>query len=85
MLRDKNAVVKYHDPYIPLIKNLRKYPELELTSVELTEHLLSHQDCVLIITEHSVIDYQFVFNHSKLIIDTRNVLKDIVSSKIVKA
>ena len=34
-------------------------------------------DCVLIVTNHSVIDYQMLADHAPLIVDTRNAMRDI--------
>lgn len=85
LLQDKGAVVCYHDPYIQEIGSLRRYPELVLTSVELTKELLQEQDCLIIVTEHSCFDYPWILEHSKLIIDTRNVMQSIDNVKIFKA
>jgi UDP-N-acetyl-D-glucosamine dehydrogenase len=41
-------------------------------------------DCVVIITDHSSVDYASVVNEARLIVDTRNALKSIVSPKIVR-
>ncbi len=85
LLQDKDAIVSYHDPYIPVIKNMRKYPGLVMESVNLKEETLKKADCVLIVTDHSCIDYSWVLKHSSLLVDTRNTLKGIDSEKIVKA
>ena len=47
---------------------------------------LSHFDCVVIVTHHSAIDYNFVVEHAALILDTRNATKHVPSGrdKIVK-
>jgi UDP-N-acetyl-D-glucosamine dehydrogenase len=41
-------------------------------------------DCVVIVTDHSAVDYTGVVERSKLIVDTRNALKGFRSPKIVR-
>jgi len=74
LLEDTGAHVSYHDPYIPFIHDMRKYPDLVMESVKLDEKVLREQDCVLIVTDHSCIDYSMIQQHSRLIVDTRNVV-----------
>lgn len=85
LLKDKKAEVCYHDPYIPRIARHRKYPDLIMTSVELTEVKLKQQDCVIIITDHGSINYQWVLANSEIVIDTRNVLADNMDARVFKA
>jgi len=85
MLQEKGAVVSYHDPYVPLIESMRSYPDLKMKSVELTEEILHNMDCVIIVTDHSCIDYRWVLAHSQLVIDTRNALQGLDESKVTKA
>jgi len=84
MLKGKGALVSYHDPYIPVINKLRDYPALTMQSVLLSKETLADSDCVLLITDHGCFDYDFIWEHSKLIIDTRNAYSG-THSKIVKA
>jgi UDP-N-acetyl-D-glucosamine dehydrogenase len=83
LLEERGALVDYNDPYIPKAPLTRKY-KLDKESVELTPENLSAYDCVMIITDHSVYDAAFIEAHSRLIIDTRNVVKQ-ASPKVVKA
>jgi UDP-N-acetyl-D-glucosamine dehydrogenase len=41
----------------------------------LTAEYLRAQDCVLIATDHSAFDYDFIVTHSRLVVDTRNATK----------
>jgi UDP-N-acetyl-D-glucosamine dehydrogenase len=86
LLRKKGATVLYHDRYIPFLPPFRKY-RFELKSLPLTEKLLHRVDAVVVVTDHSYIDYQWVAKHAPLIIDTRNVTKgmDRWKKKIIKA
>jgi UDP-N-acetyl-D-glucosamine dehydrogenase len=69
-----NCIVDYNDPYIPKSPKFRKYNILK-ESVELTEQNLKKYDVVIIITDHSVYDPDFIAKNSNLVIDTRNLIK----------
>ncbi|MFH0948425.1 MAG: nucleotide sugar dehydrogenase [Elusimicrobiota bacterium] len=83
ILEKKGAVVSYNDPYIPKIPKMRRH-KIEKTSTAITEKNLIKFDAVLISTDHSCYDYDFILKNSKLIIDTRNAIKK-KDKKIVKA
>jgi UDP-N-acetyl-D-glucosamine dehydrogenase len=71
-LMHKGAAVSYHDPFIP---EMSLDGRGTLTSVELTDSLVSESDCVVIVTDHSPVDYARVVRHARLVIDTRNVTR----------
>jgi UDP-N-acetyl-D-glucosamine dehydrogenase len=83
LLQERKAKVDYNDPYIPEIPTLRKY-NFKMKSIELTKETLSSYDAVIITTDHSVYDPAFILENAKLIIDTRNLIKN-KNSKVVKA
>jgi UDP-N-acetyl-D-glucosamine dehydrogenase len=83
LLQEKGADVNYNDPYIPEIPPLRKY-QLKMKSIALNKESLSSYDAVIITTDHSVYDPDFILENAKLIIDTRNLIKN-KNSKVVKA
>jgi UDP-N-acetyl-D-glucosamine dehydrogenase len=69
ILEAGGAKVVYHDPWVPSVNTeggVRK-------SLPLTEANLSKQDLVLILTDHSSVDYEHVARNSRRILDTRNV------------
>jgi UDP-N-acetyl-D-glucosamine dehydrogenase len=86
LLQKKGATILYHDPYIPSLPSFRKY-HFKLKSSPLTKQLLHRIDAAVVVTDHSQIDYGWVVKHAPLIIDTRNVTKDMKrwKNKIVKA
>jgi len=86
LLQKRGASILYHDSYIPVLPSFRKYL-FRLKSSPLTERLLHKIDAAVIVTDHSHIDYQWVAKHAPLLIDTRNVTKDMKQwkNKIVKA
>ncbi len=84
LLQEGGAEVSYFDPYIPEIYNMRQ-TDLVMRSVKLSEELLKEQDAVIIVTDHSNIDYKNIVDNSSVIVDTRNALSDIKSDKIFRA
>lgn len=69
------AEVSYHDPYLPEAPPMRSWPSLPpLRSRELTAEALAGSDVVLLITDHSNVDYALVARHAPLVVDTRGVL-----------
>ena len=71
-LRARGADVTYNDPHVPVLPRMRRHPLLRLESRPLTPEFLARQDCVLLITDHSAYDYDFIVRHSRLLVDTRN-------------
>jgi UDP-N-acetyl-D-glucosamine dehydrogenase len=86
LLQKKGAAILYHDPYIPALPHFRKY-YFKLKSSPLTKGLLQKIDAVVVVTDHSCIDYSWIVKHAPLVIDTRNVTKNMKQwkKKIVKA
>jgi len=71
ILLEKGAEVDYNDPFIPELPSMRMY-DIKRKSVDLTDRNLKKYDCVLISTDHSAYDWEFVVNHANLVVDTRN-------------
>src|ERR1043166_877692 len=69
-LRAKGANVRYHDPFVTDLS----FEDESLQSVPLTNEELKSSDCVIIVTDHSEIDYKRVCSLAPLIVDTRNAL-----------
>ena len=70
LLADRGAVVEYHDPWVP---RFREHGEVH-EGVDLTADRLSQSDAVVVVTDHSNVDYQFVADHAGLIVDARNAM-----------
>ncbi|MEP7287234.1 MAG: nucleotide sugar dehydrogenase [Chloroflexota bacterium] len=83
LLEEKGAEVTYHDPYVP---SIRLEHNRTMQSVALTQAWLNEADCVVIVTDHTKFDYGWIVEHSRLIVDTRNVTAHIRAngSRIVK-
>jgi UDP-N-acetyl-D-glucosamine dehydrogenase len=79
LLRKRGAHVTYSDPHIPTVR---------LDSEELQSEdagaMASIADCVVIVTDHTNVDYISILGKAQLVVDTRNALKGIQSDKIVR-
>ncbi len=73
ILNQKKIKVEFHDPNIKILKS-RKLKKI-YKSVEITSKSIQKYDCVIIVTDHSNIDYNLIRKNAKLIVDTRNVYK----------
>ena len=74
LLFEHGADVSYHDPHVPLFAGMRKYMEYRMHSVPLSKENLKDADCVLVVTNHAVIDWQAIADHARLVVDSRNAL-----------
>ena len=79
LLEQRGARVTYTDPYISSLR----LDGRQLMSSNLNEQAVE-ADCVVIVTDHKVIDFAGLVDRAKLIVDTRNALKGIHSPKIVR-
>jgi UDP-N-acetyl-D-glucosamine dehydrogenase len=77
MLEDRGAIVTYHDPHVPQLPKMRHYRVPDLRSEPLTPAWLKSQDAVVIVTDHSAVDYELVVKHSAVVVDTRNVTRGV--------
>ena len=78
--------VDYNDPYIPRPPKMRKF-KLEKGSVALTADILKKYDCVVIATDHADYAPEFILENSRIIVDTRNLMKNLPtnSNRVTKA
>jgi UDP-N-acetyl-D-glucosamine dehydrogenase len=76
LLVKRQADLSFHDPHVDSIfVGERKY-----LSQALTEERLASADCVIIVTDHSSTDYEFVARNSRSVFDTRNATKDLMAA-----
>jgi UDP-N-acetyl-D-glucosamine dehydrogenase len=82
LLLARGAVLSYSDPHVPSLPKMRHYSDLPaMQSHPLSASYLAAQDCALIATDHSAFDYDFIVEHSQLVVDTRNATKDVVRQR----
>ena len=60
---------------------MRHHDVPDMDSSPLTPEYLASQDCVLIATDHSAYDAEFIVQHSKMVLDTRNLTKNVKSGR----
>lgn len=87
LLQELGASLTYNDPHIAIAPRMRHYQLPPMASTPLTADYLAAQDCVLIATDHSAYDYEFIVRHARLVVDTRNATRAVKEGreKIVKA
>ena len=79
ILQRKKIKVSYFDPLIPYLR----LNHIDLRSITLKKSTLAGFDCVVIATDHSEVNYDFILKNSKLIFDLRNVYKGCRDRKVV--
>ena len=79
-----NFNVSYCDPYVPILNktNLNSH---KMKSIKLNYKSFKKYDCVIIVTNHKLFNFDKVKKYSKLIIDTRGIYKNQKSKKIISA
>src|SRR5206468_5912100 len=75
ILRARGAEVRYHDPYVPRLRDLE--------SVPLSDEELSRCDCALIVTAHKSVDYARVVQRAPLVVDTRGATRGLSARNVV--
>jgi len=70
LLEQQGAQVSYHDPHVSRFSE----DGHEFQSVPLTEETVAAADCVLIVTDHTAIDFAMVQRAARLVVDTRNAM-----------
>ena len=70
LLEQQGAQVSYHDPHVTRFSENGH----EFHSVPLTEAAVAEADCVLVVTDHTAIDFPMVQRKARLVVDTRNAM-----------
>jgi UDP-N-acetyl-D-glucosamine dehydrogenase len=79
LLERRGTRVTYSDPFVPTLA----LDDHELTAQDPIA-MAAEADCVVVVTDHSGVDYAAIVERAKLIVDTRNALKNHPSPKIVR-
>ncbi len=80
LLAEAGAQMSYHDPLVPAFPPMRRH-KIEMRSTPLDAATLGATDCVVIVTNHDVIDYSAIADHAKLVVDSRNAMKKLQGRK----
>jgi len=70
LLEQQGAQVEFHDPHV---KSYLEDDKL-VYSVPLTPEQVKQADCVMVVTDHTAVDYAMVKKHATLVVDTRHVM-----------
>ncbi len=81
LLGARGAELSYCDPHIPRLPRMRSFDVPEMESSEMTAEYLAGLDCALIATDHTAFDYDFLVQHSQLVVDTRNATKQVAQGR----
>jgi UDP-N-acetyl-D-glucosamine dehydrogenase len=81
ILQGKGATVSFYDSFVADLSNLEG-----AAHVPLEKEVVQAADCVIIATDHSNVNYEWVLAHAQLVLDTRNVTKHVKagSAKVIK-
>jgi UDP-N-acetyl-D-glucosamine dehydrogenase len=82
LLQEKGAMVSYHDSLVPVIEDdgHSLLSGLPMRSVDLTDEVLREADAVVIVADHTHVDYARVVNTASVIVDTRGILRQVDGS-----
>jgi len=72
LLQRMGGDVSYHDPFIPEMHD----DGMVLRSVPLDAATVRGADCVMIVTDHSAIDYLMIGREANALVDTRHAVAD---------
>ena len=80
LLQDRGAEVSYHDPYCPEIRDdgHTTLKGLPMFSVPISAEALRPFDAVVVVTDHTNVDYGLVAEHARVVVDTRGVMRGAV-------
>lgn len=82
-LEDLGAEVNFHDPFVEKVH--LEGTNRHLHGIPLSEEAVAGADCVVIVTDHSQIDYGWIVDRAKLIVDTRNTTRNLDSGgKVIR-
>jgi UDP-N-acetyl-D-glucosamine dehydrogenase len=70
LLEGQGARVSYSDPHVPAFAEDGR----EFRSVPLSPETVAAADCIMIVTDHSSVDYRMIRRHARLVVDTRNAM-----------
>ncbi len=72
LLKD-GARIEYHDPHVP---SFNDHHGNAWHSIPLSKEVIERSDCVILLTDHSDVDYLKILEWAPLIVDTRNATRN---------
>lgn len=80
LLAAEGARASYSDPFVPFLQANGE----RLVSSPLDPAVLAAADCVVVVTDHSAVDYDMVAQHAPIVVDTRNAMRKSTGKHIVR-
>ena len=78
LLKARGTAVDYYDPYVQVIPKTREHLDLAgMRSVLIDPPTIASYDAILIVTDHSEIDWQALVDSAQLVVDTRNATANV--------
>ncbi len=68
--------IEFHDDHVKKIKLKKDSQTNHFLSIKLTKEKIKSFDAVIILTDHSYINWKVISKHSKIIFDTRFICKN---------
>ena len=82
LLKLRHTHVDYYDPYVRKIPKTRAHGSLAgMQSVPLDPPIVASYDAVLIVTDHTEIDWQLLVDAAQIVLDTRNATANVVNGR----
>jgi UDP-N-acetyl-D-glucosamine dehydrogenase len=82
LLKSRQAQVDYHDPYVKVIPKTREHGGLAgMKSVPFDRPTIAGYDAVIIVTDHTAIDWRLLVDSAEIVIDTRNATAHVAKGK----
>ena len=82
LLKARGTAVDYYDPYVSVIPQTREHRDLAgMRSISIDPPTIASYDAVLIVTDHSEIDWQALVDAAQLVVDTRNATAKVIGGK----
>jgi UDP-N-acetyl-D-glucosamine dehydrogenase len=82
LLLSKGAHAEYHDPYASTLQVAEDQPSLK--TIDLSEEAIQSYDAVVITTDHSSYDWEWIATHSKMLVDTRNATRNVTNRENIR-
>ncbi|MFZ0548537.1 MAG: nucleotide sugar dehydrogenase [Candidatus Promineifilaceae bacterium] len=79
LLQERGADVQFHDPYVDDLS----HEGIFITGTPLSNELLQEMDCVIVVTHHTILDWESIAANSSIIVDTRHVVKQHGSARVI--
>jgi UDP-N-acetyl-D-glucosamine dehydrogenase len=75
LLQARGAELSYSDPHVPALSGRHWQNGVDMTHVDIGALGEDACDCIVVVTDHSLFNYDDVQRAAKVVVDTRNAIK----------